>query len=905
MIAFYEPHGISTVYDYVTAWQRASRLNIAVLNLWPLSGSPISIPPSVDLDDFDGIIVHPTIAYSPENLFALDTRIKMTFDAYTGVKILVKQDEHICSARWAEFIAAKKFDVLVTCLSPEEVRKVYPRDIVGDLEIVHALTGYVPQHFRDIPARPLRQRPIDISYRGSIQPLFVGRLGFEKRQIGYAVEKAMANAGLNFDISSRPEDRIHGSAWFDFLGSSRIVLGTESGSNLFDFDGSVAHWCQEYATRNRNLDKSGEEYYYKAHHEFLNRFEGNVSYATISPRHLEAAATRSVQVLYEGRYSGIFEPYRHYLPLKRDLSNLDELLDFVRDEQQANRLTEAAFEEIIKNNRFTYERFVSQVDDVAERLLAQRRAPASAPTPLSTRPRALLLMSHDPDQDPRIEWMSRGLRTNGFDVVELGTYRFTQIGPSPSLEHLVDGRIRVRVERKRHDYAMMPTPFDINRGLTIGQQQILMILGFVMLPNDVLAKRIGAIDVNPETIDRFRFLCLHFVNTNSALLQAARQIGVFDVVIACDLDTMPAAQTLATEYSAVLAYDAHEYWPHSHQASRHWEREFWGHIDRALAPLADIRSTVSTPLAEEMAKDYGVFFQCVPNCALVEDACKDELLIQRREKRKRRQTVTFLYQGAFARGRNLESLIAAWPGTDKRAILWLRGPHWHYADDLKALARQTGLLDKRIFFHDAVVESQLVSAAAEADVGIIPYDPADINNRFACPNKFSQYLAAGLPIISTPIKYVSSLVRANDLGAIFDFAGSPSLADAVNSLLDEGRLFDCSTRARQYFLDEFNWETVSRPFYEELRACVGQIDILRTRPDLDFAWISNGRTMRDFAIQQYPSFVHHSGNVESKQVSVAPAVAQSSYRFARAVWHTLPVPARRRIRAGLEALLSR
>jgi hypothetical protein len=40
---------------------------------------------------------------------------------------------------------------------------------------------------------------------------------------------------------------------------------------------------------------------------------------------------------------------------------------------------------------------------------------------------------------------------------------------------------------------------------------------------------------------------------------------------------------------------------------------------------------------------------------------------------------------------------------------------------------------------EAVGETELVSASAEADVGIIPYDPSI--------HKFSQNLAAGLPIL--------------------------------------------------------------------------------------------------------------------------------------------------------------
>jgi glycosyltransferase involved in cell wall biosynthesis len=837
MVAYWDPCNISTIPDYVAAWQQISRFNVAVLNLWPNLGGALTIPPSVDLNDFNGVILHPTVSYLPQNLFNLDARLIRKFDQYGGLKVLVKQDEHVQSAKWAEFIVAKRFDILVTCLSPAEVRKVYPRDVVGDIAIVHALTGYVPAHFRELTPRPSSERGIDISYRGSIQPLHVGRLGFEKRHVGYAVARATAGTDLRVDISSRWEDRITGPAWLDFLASSRVVLGSESGSCLFDFDGSVDRWCEDYATRNIHLDPAGEDFYRIAHDEFLHGYEGNVDYATVSPRHFEAAATRSVQLLYEGRYAGIFEPYRHFLPLKRDLSNLGELLDLARDERRAREITDAAFDEIIMNDRLAYKSFLGEFDDVLEHRLNERRP---RPAPRATMPanrRALVLMGHDPVLDPRIDWMSRGLLARGFDVVELGTYRFGEIGPGPSLEMFPDGHKRVRIERTRHDFAFAPNPGEVARGLSAGRQALLAIHTILTLPEEAWRTRIGAVDLDNGVAD-FRFFCSHFVDTNSALIQAASQIGHFDVITAEDFDVLPAAEVLAEAQGATLVYDAHEYWPHSQPRFRHWEREFWGEIERTLSAKADIRLTVSPALAARMSQDYGVAFASVPNCEPL--STKDPP----RSRDASPDQVIFLYQGGFSPGRNLEQLIAQWSATDPRAVLWLRGPHWSYADQLIELARSTGLLGTRIFFLEAVTEGELVSAAAQADVGIIPYNHTMNGNKYGCPNKLSQYMAAGLPILTTELDFVASLVRRYDLGAVFSFTGQPSLAKTTSLFVeDKVKVKECAHRAREFFRSKFNWEVVSKSFYDELDSLV-RFDSVTGLAPLDFSWIEAGRTMR-------------------------------------------------------------
>ncbi len=375
MVCHWNPNGISTIPEYLLSWKRASQFDISILNLWTRKQKgPLVIPSSVDIDEFDGLILHPTVSYFPKNLFNLDMRLRKPFKKFHGIKVLVKQDEHVQSCRWAEFIHAKQFDILVTCLPPSEVKKVYPDRAMDNVEVVHALTGYVPPHFRNISTPSYSERPIDIGYRGSIQPLSTGRLGFEKRNIGTALAKMLDGTDLAIDVSNRWEDRLMGRHWIDFLASARVVPGTQSGACLFDFDGSVEEWCRKFTKHNAHLDPLGEVFYRTAHDEFLHRFEGNVDYAVIAPRHFEAAATRSIQLLYEGQYSGVLEPYRHFLPLKRDLSNLDELLDIARDKRQAKAITDAAFEEVILSDNYTYDHFVGSVDDAISRKMAEKRS---------------------------------------------------------------------------------------------------------------------------------------------------------------------------------------------------------------------------------------------------------------------------------------------------------------------------------------------------------------------------------------------------------------------------------------------------------------------------------------------------------------------------------------------------
>ena len=85
--------------------------------------------------------------------------------------------------------------------------------------------------------------------------------------------------------------------------------------------------------------------------------------------HLEAVITKTCQVLVEGDYDGILQPNRHYIPLKRDFSNLVEVLDKLRDDELLEEIANQAYEEIYMSKRYSYEKFASDIHDAISEAL--------------------------------------------------------------------------------------------------------------------------------------------------------------------------------------------------------------------------------------------------------------------------------------------------------------------------------------------------------------------------------------------------------------------------------------------------------------------------------------------------------------------------------------------------------
>ncbi|MCE9553390.1 MAG: hypothetical protein K8T91_08445, partial [Planctomycetes bacterium] len=99
--------------------------------------------------------------------------------------------------------------------------------------------------------------------------------------------------------------------------------------------------------------------------------DGSLKLVALSPRHLEACATRTCQVLVEGHYNGILKPGRHYLELKRDFSNLDEVLAVLKRDDQRREIVETAYREIVAAADCGYPKFVQEILDAT---LADRPA---------------------------------------------------------------------------------------------------------------------------------------------------------------------------------------------------------------------------------------------------------------------------------------------------------------------------------------------------------------------------------------------------------------------------------------------------------------------------------------------------------------------------------------------------
>ena len=334
-------------------------------------------PSKVDLDRFDAVILHYSLSVGPMINHYLGAELIAKLSAYRGLKAAFLQDEYRAVETYWSNIRMLGIDLLLSCVPEDEIPKVYPASELPGVTIKNVLTGYVSRHLTEMDVPRIAERAIDVGYRSRQPPFWIGALGWEKTLIAEEFSKRAMTLGLRCDVSVREGDRLYGQAWTDFILSCRALLGTESGASIIDFDGELEARVDKYVAANPGVS------FAHVSEKFLAAYEGSLRLHQISPRCFEAAALRTPMVLFEGRYSGVLKPHRHYIPLKKDFSNFDEVVAKIRDVEGLQEMVDRTFDEIALNPEWGYPAFVAQVDAALNAKFVQKARPLVA-NPYST-----------------------------------------------------------------------------------------------------------------------------------------------------------------------------------------------------------------------------------------------------------------------------------------------------------------------------------------------------------------------------------------------------------------------------------------------------------------------------------------------------------------------------------------
>jgi len=245
--------------------------------------------------------------------------------------------------------------LLVSQSHSEAVHALY-RERLGCAVTGIPNTGFDPEVFR--PVRPRPERPIDLGYRSSPSPLYLGH--DERETIAERFHVAGRRRGLVLDLSLRSEDRLPEARWAEFLNRCKGQLGAEAGGDFFELTDATRHAVEAYRSEHpeATLDEVRKLF-------FADR--RRLPMRIISGRNVEAAATGTVQLLLAGEYGGYFQPGVHYIAVENDYANLEVVLDQFQDESLCERIAGAARDLALAE--LSYARLLDRFDAALRKVL--------------------------------------------------------------------------------------------------------------------------------------------------------------------------------------------------------------------------------------------------------------------------------------------------------------------------------------------------------------------------------------------------------------------------------------------------------------------------------------------------------------------------------------------------------
>jgi len=276
----------------------------------------------------------------------------------------------------------------------------------------------------------------------------------------------------------------------------------------------------------------------------------------------------------------------------------------------------------------------------------------------------------------------------------------------------------------------------------------------------------------------------------------------YDLYVANDLDTLLPNFLVSKLKTKVLVYDSHEYFTGLPELNgRPIVRRIWKAVERMIFPNMKHVMTVSSMIAEQYFKEYGIKPSVVRNCS---ENSSDIRTFSRKELGIEENSLLLIFQGS---GINIdkggEELIDAVRMTEQVSLLIVGS-----GDKILSLKQRAGVLHMtdRIRFIPKVPWQELMRYTRSADAGLSLEKDTNLNYRFSLPNTLFDYISAGIPVVAGNLPEISRIITENNCGIIIPSVTPEEISKAIVTLRDDRVLLNKLKQNAVAASESLSWE---------------------------------------------------------------------------------------------------
>lgn len=277
----------------------------------------------------------------------------------------------------------------------------------------------------------------------------------------------------------------------------------------------------------------------------------------------------------------------------------------------------------------------------------------------------------------------------------------------------------------------------------------------------------------------FRLL-IHYLVTN------------YDIFVANDLDTLPAAFVASKIKRVPYVYDAHEYFPQLPEVvDRPFTRKVWEFVEQTMVPQTPWLYTINNAYASIFKKKYNLDFEIVSNIAV-----KKEVDFKERKEK------FILYQGAVNVGRGVEEMIKAMQFLDTKLVICGKGDKW---DDCVQLAKDLGVEHKVVF--KGFVEPELLrEITLQATMGFTFFTDKGDSYYYSLANRFFDYMQNGVPQLCVNFPEYKKINDKYCFAILIDDLNVETIVEAANKILNNQEVYNKLFSNCMVAREKLNWQ---------------------------------------------------------------------------------------------------